>query len=142
MDFAILSNGIVENVIVADDADVVRLFFPDREVVEIAEETGCAFIGEPFVAGKFRSPAPYQSWVWDTDKWTAPVPMPTDGKPYQWDEAAGLWTLMPPPFPSWTLNEDGNYVAPVPYPTDGGRYLWGEATLSWLPLPEPKDEVV
>lgn len=41
----------------------------------------------------FIPPKPYASWILDdaTCLWNAPVPMPTDGKPYQWDEAAGNW---------------------------------------------------
>ena len=42
----------------------------------------------------FIPPRPFASWVLneDTCLWDAPVPMPTDGKMYQWDEAAGAWT--------------------------------------------------
>jgi hypothetical protein len=42
----------------------------------------------------FIPPKPFASWVLneDTCLWDAPVPMPTDGKMYQWDEAAGAWT--------------------------------------------------
>lgn len=41
----------------------------------------------------FISPSPYPSWVLDeaTCKWQAPIPMPTDGKSYYWDEAQGAW---------------------------------------------------
>lgn len=40
----------------------------------------------------FVAPQPYPSWVLDADaQWQAPVPMPTDGKMYSWDEAAQAW---------------------------------------------------
>jgi hypothetical protein len=41
----------------------------------------------------FIPPQPYASWVLndDTCLWEAPVPMPEDGEPYQWDEDAGDW---------------------------------------------------
>ncbi len=40
----------------------------------------------------FVAPQPYPSWVLDADaKWQAPVPMPTDGKMYSWDEASLSW---------------------------------------------------
>jgi hypothetical protein len=41
----------------------------------------------------FTPPKPFASWVLneDTCLWDAPVPMPTDGKTYQWDEAATGW---------------------------------------------------
>ena len=41
----------------------------------------------------FVPPKPYPSWVLnsDTAQWDAPVPMPTDGKKYSWDEASQSW---------------------------------------------------
>ena len=41
----------------------------------------------------FIPPKPYPSWVLDEDtfSWVAPVPAPTDGKRYDWDEEAGVW---------------------------------------------------
>jgi hypothetical protein len=44
-------------------------------------------------ADVFVPPQPYPSWVLSplTILWEAPVAMPTDGKPYQWDEATQSW---------------------------------------------------
>jgi len=41
----------------------------------------------------FIAPKPYASWVLNetTCQWSAPTPMPTDGKDYQWDEATTAW---------------------------------------------------
>ena len=41
----------------------------------------------------FIPPQPYPSWVLDegTCLWVAPIPMPTDGSAYVWDEDAGDW---------------------------------------------------
>jgi hypothetical protein len=41
----------------------------------------------------FVPPQPYPSWVLNTDtaQWEAPVPYPTDGKIYTWDEATQSW---------------------------------------------------
>lgn len=41
----------------------------------------------------FYAPQPYASWVLSphTALWEAPVAMPTDGKPYAWDEATTSW---------------------------------------------------
>ena len=41
----------------------------------------------------FIPPQPYQSWVLDDDTclWNAPIPMPTDGKLYNWDELTLNW---------------------------------------------------
>lgn len=41
----------------------------------------------------FIPPKPYASWVLNEDSclWEAPVPYPTDGIMYNWDEEAGDW---------------------------------------------------
>ena len=45
------------------------------------------------VADVFYAPQPYASWVLSplTFLWEAPVAMPADGKPYEWDEATTSW---------------------------------------------------
>lgn len=42
-----------------------------------------------------RGPQPYPSWVVDeaTNTWVAPVPYPTDGQKYYWDELTQAWVL-------------------------------------------------
>lgn len=45
----------------------------------------------------FIPPQPFNSWVLDdqTCLWNAPVPYPTDGKAYVWDEATTSWEEVP-----------------------------------------------
>jgi hypothetical protein len=45
----------------------------------------------------FYAPSPFQSWILNlfTWLWEAPVPMPTDGKRYGWDEATTSWIELP-----------------------------------------------
>jgi len=54
-----------------------------------------AGIGYTYDAAKdaFIPPQPYASWILDDASclWNAPVAMPTDGKPYVWDEADQAW---------------------------------------------------
>jgi hypothetical protein len=54
-----------------------------------------AGIGYTFDAGRdaFISPQPFSSWVLNEQscQWGSPVPMPTDGKMYQWDETTLTW---------------------------------------------------
>ena len=47
----------------------------------------------------FIPPKPFESWVLDehTCLWVAPVPMPTDGEAYTWDEDAGDWVAVETP---------------------------------------------
>lgn len=42
----------------------------------------------------FIPPKPFNSWLLneDTCQWDAPVPYPTDGKMYMWDEEQQQWT--------------------------------------------------
>ena len=50
------------------------------------------------VVGVFYAPQPYPSWILNisTFLWEAPVPYPTDGKYYVWDEATQSWVLADP----------------------------------------------
>lgn len=40
---------------------------------------------------KIIGPAPFDSWVLVNGKWEAPVPYPTNGKVYNWNEDLGDW---------------------------------------------------
>jgi hypothetical protein len=57
-----------------------------------------AGIGFTYDAGRdaFIPPKPFASWVLneDTCRWDAPVPMPAEGGPYQWDEATTSWAAI------------------------------------------------
>ena len=46
-----------------------------------------------FTRDAFIAPKPFNSWVLDeaTCHWQAPIPMPTSGKLYTWDEATTSW---------------------------------------------------
>ena len=54
-----------------------------------------AGIGYTYDAGRdaFIPPKPFNSWVLveSTCQWEAPVPMPTDGKMYSWNESTTSW---------------------------------------------------
>lgn len=43
--------------------------------------------------------------------------------------------INPQPYPSWLLDETGNWIPPVPYPSDvppGDVYVWDEQTQTWV----------
>ena len=48
------------------------------------------------VRDAFIAPQPYASWVLDeaTCRWTAPVPMPSAGGPWAWDEGTESWVAV------------------------------------------------
>ena len=52
-----------------------------------------AGIGYTWDGTGFAAPQPYPSWILDKETylWTAPVAMPTDGKPYSWNENSKSW---------------------------------------------------
>jgi len=56
-----------------------------------------AGIGYTFDAARdaFIAPSPFSSWVLNEQscQWEAPVPMPTDGKRYAWNEELKAWDV-------------------------------------------------
>lgn len=57
-----------------------------------------AGIGDTYDAARdaFIPPKPYPSWILNesTLEWEAPVPMPNDGRLYDWDEPSLSWVLV------------------------------------------------
>ena len=51
---------------------------------------------------------------------------------YVYDQARDAF-YAPQPYPSWTLDEQTcTWKAPVAYPSDGNRYKWDESSVSWV----------
>lgn len=105
MNFAkIRADGIVENIIVADQAYIDALddaaSWVDAQSGTIDDPSNggkAATVGGLYKDGKFIRPRPFISWTLDANnKWVAPKPMPSDGKcPYAWSEATGEWEAVP-----------------------------------------------
>lgn len=135
-------NNIVINVTAVDDKDILDSDGNFQESLGIVlcqmlmgentkwvqtSETGSfrknyAKIGEVYDAERdafMDANPPFPSWVLNetTCKWEPPVPYPTDGRLYQWDETNKTWkdTTPPSPFPSWSFNSN-RWEAPIPYP--------------------------
>jgi hypothetical protein len=53
---------------------------------------GIGYTYDP-ISDVFYEPQPYPSWVLSplTVLWESPVPYPTDGKTYEWDESTTSW---------------------------------------------------
>jgi hypothetical protein len=91
--FAIVENGIVTNIILADSKAIAE------EVTGktcVAYTTEPAEIGGTYVNKKFIKRKPYPSWVSDGDvDWKAPINMPAfdeaHPKYYTWDESKIDW---------------------------------------------------
>lgn len=112
--FAKVENNLVTQVIVADQdvidsgmfgAGWVQTSYNTRGGIHygqngqpdggVALRKNYAGIGYIFDSGRdaFIAPQPFPSWVLNeqTCQWESPVPMPTDGKRYAWDEKALAW---------------------------------------------------
>lgn len=65
----------------------------------VALRKNYAGIGFTYDAGRdaFIPPQPFPSWLLDetTCLWSAPVPYPTDGQRYTWNESTVSWDLVP-----------------------------------------------
>ena len=119
--FAHITNGIVDSVIVADqefiDSGLVGdasewvqtsyntrggvHYAPDSDTPDggVALRGNYAGIGYTYdqVNDVFYAPQPYPSWTISAPawQWQAPVPYPSTGGSYFWDEATQSWVLAP-----------------------------------------------
>lgn len=85
----------------------------------------------------YEKNSPHPSWTLshDTWLWTAPIPHPTDGKSYGWDESTLSWKPAKAPYESWIWNMDKQvFEPPTSRPDDGKYYRWDEPTISWVEL--------
>jgi hypothetical protein len=59
---------------------------------------GIGYTFDPY-RNAFIPPKPYPSWVLNEDSylWEAPVPYPSDGGFYTWDEESGAWLAVDQP---------------------------------------------
>ena len=110
--FAELIDGIVARVIVVSNADTASNGVEDGAIgaafchallggtwVQTSYNNNIrknyAGIGYTYdtVRDAFIAPQPFASWLLDesTCRWAAPVPMPAEGGPWQWDEATLSW---------------------------------------------------
>jgi hypothetical protein len=126
-------NNVVIDINVVNNEDVQNLPFPESEAIGIEFLTswsggytnwkqtsynanfrknyaGIGGIYDP-IKDAFILPQPYPSWVLNQDTciWEAPVPRPTGGIAYSWDES--------------TLSWHDVMSVPIPYPDDGVMYV-------------------
>ena len=87
--YAIVKDGFVENVIDYEEQPTTPP--PGFEDGYVAIQSDVAGPGWTYANGVFTPPQPYPSWILVDNVWVAPVPMPTDGGPYYWDEQTKSW---------------------------------------------------
>lgn len=108
--FAKVENGIVTQVIVADDETIASGVFGDGWV-QTSYNTyagqhpngnplrkNYAGIGFTYDEARdaFIPPRPYDSWILneDTCLWGPPIPCPNDGQRYKWNEQNQCWSVI------------------------------------------------
>lgn len=121
--FAKVENGIVTEVLVisqeevntglfGDPASFIQTSYNTRGGVHYNQQgepdgpglrknyAGIGYSYDPLLDA-FIAPKPFPSWLLDTQSclWEPPVPYPTDGKAYYWDEATLSWLPVPLPEP-------------------------------------------
>lgn len=92
---AVVENNVVTNMLViAADSPLLA---DNPNWIYIGTNPKKVAIGWTYDGTDFYPPQPYPSWVWNstTWKWDPPVPYPTDGKVYYWDEATQSWIAYP-----------------------------------------------
>ncbi len=141
-----------------NDLFVLTIDTPTKQDAENA--TGLSAVeavdGKPWAGwiiedGIFKSPRPFQSWIWDGSNWNAPEPKPNDPETaYCWNEQELQWMVVEQdkPYPSWIIDEKtGTWIAPKPKPDssysmknpDGSisvvvksrNYAWNEQIINW-----------
>lgn len=55
------------------------------------EVTNAAWVGGDYIGEYFYAPQPFPSWSRHEGEWLPPVPYPTDGESYLWNEDAQEW---------------------------------------------------
>lgn len=84
---AIVENGIVTNVLLADDNFIIE------NAIEYTDANP-AYIGGIYDGQYFYYLQPYLSWTRNKGQWISPVEYPSDGQRYVWNEEDQAWILV------------------------------------------------
>lgn len=84
---AIVENGIVTNVLLADDDFIIE------NAIEYTDANP-AYIGGIYDGQYFYYLQPYPSWTADKGVWIPPIQYPNDGQKYVWNEATLSWDVL------------------------------------------------
>jgi len=104
-------HNIVTQIIVVADSDCVGGQFPESEAV-----------GAAFCHGLLGG-------VWKQTSYNNSFRKHYAGIDYKYDSALDMF-ITPQPYPSWTLDAQGDWQAPTPKPE--GDHTWDEEGQQWL----------
>lgn len=114
-------NNIVIQVIVVADSDCNGGNFPE------SEDSGAAFCNN-LLGG-----------TWKQTSYNNNFRKRYAGIGYTFDAENDMF-IAPQPYPSWTLDAEGDWQPPVAMPDDGKPYYWDEETQAWVEIPEEPSE--
>ena len=112
--FAKIESGLVTQVIVVDNSDILDESNNESEALGIK-------ICQDLLGG-----------TWVQTSYNGNIRKNYAGIGYTYDSSRDAF-IEPSPYPSWVLNETTcRYEAPIAYPSDGKDYRWNEETTSWV----------
>jgi hypothetical protein len=114
--FAEIFNGIVQRVIVVNNAELL-------ENGEESEAKGIKFC-ENLFGGE-----------WIQTSYSGSIRARFAGIGYEYRKDADVF-IAPQPFKSWKLNSSYEWQAPKPYPKDEHSYNWDENSQEWIKIDE------
>lgn len=124
--YAKVVNGIVQNVITADQEFISKL--PSHEVwIQTSYNTrgGIHYNSETGLPSEDQTKALRKNFA---------------GVGFKYDTEVDVFYDPKSPFPSWSLNTTSyTWEAPVPLPDDGGSYLWDEVNKNWVAAPQVEE---
>lgn len=112
--FAKIENGIVVEVIVINNNAIDGGNFPESESI------GQQFLKENGFEGFYLQ----TSYNNNFRRHFA-------GIGYTYDKEKDIF-ISPQPYPSWSLNEEGDWEPPFPAPNDENNYFWNEQLNNWI----------
>jgi hypothetical protein len=112
-------NNIVTQVIVVADSDCGGGQYPE------SDPTGAAFCNK-LLGG-----------TWKQTSYNNNFRKRYAGVGYKYDADLDMF-IAPQPYPSWTLDNEGDWQPPVAMPDDGNPYVWNEETQSWDAVEAPE----
>lgn len=105
--YAYIKDNVVVNIAIFDnpEQELLNFFIQENNLDDIVLANEKTAINGTYEDGYFYPISPYPSWIKDTENkdWMAPIPYPSDGKNYYWNEENTCWTLYEEPV---ILNDD------------------------------------
>jgi len=102
MRYAVIENNVVINVVVSTQSNisVIEAAYPSSLIIRPTDTTpaNTAVVGYFYKDNTYF--VPYMSWTVDSSgNFVPPVPYPSDGNMYTWDESILNWIPFVPPTP-------------------------------------------